>query len=110
MDLKERLEQAKLDQAKIAESVKELEKQIKESKYPYLCMIGQVYENHHGDRYMVCSIANDTDYNMNGLDHLSGCWNSNIQYEKLSGPKLLEAIKNKQWKYLGMFNDLYRRI
>ena len=100
--MNQKVEQCKADIAALQEQLKKLEEEnkIKDIKY------GQVYENSVGSRYLVVQYSGGA-YQLIGLDSQPGNrWIDNIR----TNSQITDYLNKGNWKYVGMFNDLFRRV
>ena len=115
-NLQERLAQAKIDQAEIAASVKELEQQIESKKIPCWIKLGMIFESEtSGNLFMVTRI-NGTQYTINtvlitGRGHGAGLVGNFARTfgSTYTQDELRRKIVDCGMIYRGHFNDLFER-
>ncbi len=116
MDLKERLEQVKIDRDKINDNIKELEQQIEDNKIPYRVYLGMVFESRTSGNWFMVTRVNESDYTLAAV-YLSW-WgrgpklvgNFASTFGKTYCPETLRRkIVDLGMIYKGHFNDLFER-
>ena len=116
MDLKERLAQAKIDQAKIAASVRELEQQMENNKIPSWIELGMVFESPSSRNLFMVTRVNESAYLLTAV-HLSGQgYGPNLvgNFAATFGETYFRETLRRKIVYRGMiykghFNDLFER-